>query len=89
MVTGMVGTGDNFPPDEGGSLWSLYVGMDVYRRSNATSRSPRKPLARLRRVDCGASTVKARWLPSRLISHRHRTRAELQPAHQVQVDMLR
>ena len=28
-------------------------------------------------------------LPSRLISHRHRSRAELQPAHQLQVDPLR
>ena len=29
------------------------------------------------------------WLPSRLIPHRHRPRAELQPAHELQVDMLR
>jgi hypothetical protein len=28
-------------------------------------------------------------LPSRLIPHRHRPRAELQPAHELQVDMLR
>jgi hypothetical protein len=28
-------------------------------------------------------------LPSRLISHRHRTRAELQPVHELQIDMLR
>jgi hypothetical protein len=27
-----------------------------------------------------------RWLPSRLIPHRHRPRAELQPAHELQVD---
>ena len=33
--------------------------------------------------------VKASWLPSRLIPHRHRPRAELQPAHELQVDMLR
>ena len=30
-----------------------------------------------------------RWLPSRLIPHRHRPRAELQPAHEPQVDTLR
>jgi hypothetical protein len=29
------------------------------------------------------------WLRSRLIPHRHRPRAELQPAHELQVDMLR
>jgi hypothetical protein len=29
------------------------------------------------------------WLPSRLIPHRHRPRAELQPAHEPQVDTLR
>src|SRR5215467_8291774 len=40
----------------------------------------------------GASTdsgKQARWLPSRLIPHRHRSRAELQPAHELQVDTLR
>ena len=31
----------------------------------------------------------AQWLPSRLIPHRHRARAELQPAHEPQVDTLR
>jgi hypothetical protein len=31
----------------------------------------------------------ARWLPSRLVSHRHRPGAELQPAHELQVDRLR
>ena len=37
-----------------------------------------------------ANPVKhAPWLPSRLIPHRHRPRAELQPAHELQVDMLR
>ena len=30
-----------------------------------------------------------RCLPSRLIAHRHRPRAELQPAHELQVDTLR
>ena len=35
-----------------------------------------------------ASTT-AFWLPSRLIPHRHRPRAELQPAHELQVDTLR
>jgi hypothetical protein len=29
------------------------------------------------------------WLPSRLIPHRHRPRAELQPAYELQVDTLR
>ena len=33
--------------------------------------------------------VQAQWLPSRLVPHRHRPRAELQPAHERQVDMLR
>src|SRR5262249_47076286 len=32
--------------------------------------------------------LQTRWLPSRLIPHRHRTRAELQPAHELQVDTL-
>ena len=32
---------------------------------------------------------KRKWLPSWLIPHRHRPRAELQPAHEPQVDMLR
>jgi hypothetical protein len=31
----------------------------------------------------------ARWLPSGLVPHRHRPRAELQPAHELQVDTLR
>src|SRR5919201_5567237 len=31
----------------------------------------------------------ARWLPSRLIPHRHRPRAELQPVHELQVDTFR
>jgi hypothetical protein len=31
----------------------------------------------------------ARWLSSRLIPHRHHTRAELQPAHELQIDALR
>jgi len=30
-----------------------------------------------------------RWLPSRLIPHRHRPRTKLQPAHELQVDALR
>ena len=29
------------------------------------------------------------WLPSQLIPHRHRPRAELQPAHELQVDRFR
>jgi AraC-like DNA-binding protein len=29
------------------------------------------------------------WLPSRLIPHRHHSRAELQPAYELQVDTLR
>jgi hypothetical protein len=33
--------------------------------------------------------LQARWLPSRLIPHRHHPRAELQPAHELQVDTLR
>jgi hypothetical protein len=33
--------------------------------------------------------VKWNGLPSRLIPHRHRPRAELQPAHELQVDRLR
>ncbi len=36
-----------------------------------------------------ARASKPRWLPSRLVPHRHGPRAELQPAHELQVDMLR
>ena len=36
-----------------------------------------------------ARARKPRWLPSRLVPHRHGPRAELQPAHELQVDMLR
>ena len=36
-----------------------------------------------------ASGWQARWLPSRLIPHRHHPRAELQPAQEHQVDTLR
>src|SRR5438445_1941787 len=41
------------------------------------------------RYDGTARPVHARWLPSRLIPHRHRPRAELQPAYELQVDTLR
>src|ERR671918_1569868 len=41
-------------------------------------------------VDIGGciefAILKPEWLPSRLISHRHRPRPELQPAHELQVD---
>jgi len=39
--------------------------------------------------DAADSGHQARWLPFRLIPHRHRPRAELQPAHELQVDTLR
>jgi len=39
--------------------------------------------------DAADSGYQARCLPSRLIPHRHRPRAELQPAHELQVDTLR
>jgi hypothetical protein len=39
--------------------------------------------------DAADSGWQARWLPSRLVPHRHRPRAELQPAHELQVDTLR
>src|SRR5688572_3021254 len=39
--------------------------------------------------DAADSGRQARWLPSRLIPHRDCPRAELQPAHEPQVDMLR
>jgi hypothetical protein len=35
------------------------------------------------------SGQQAQWLLSRLIPHRHRPRAELQPAHEIQIDVLR
>jgi hypothetical protein len=38
---------------------------------------------------CGVLAQRPRWLPSRLIPHRHCPRAELQPTHELQVDMLR
>jgi hypothetical protein len=39
--------------------------------------------------DAADSGQQAQRLPSRLIPHRHRSRAELQPAHELQVDTLR
>jgi hypothetical protein len=42
-----------------------------------------------RKDDLGGHRLQFRWLPSRLIPHCHRPRAELQPAHELQVDMLR
>jgi hypothetical protein len=39
--------------------------------------------------DAANSGSQTRWLPSRLMPHHHRPRAELQPAHELQVDMLR
>ena len=39
--------------------------------------------------DAADSGHQARWLPFRLIPHRHRPRAELQPAHELQIDKLR
>jgi hypothetical protein len=33
--------------------------------------------------------LQSRWLPARLIPHRHRPRAELQPTHELQVDTFR
>jgi hypothetical protein len=39
--------------------------------------------------DAANPVNQAPWLPFRLIPHRHRPRAELQPAHELQVDMLR
>ena len=38
--------------------------------------------------DPARSGARARPLPSRLVPHRHCPRAELQPAHELQVDML-
>ena len=35
------------------------------------------------------AALKKEWLPSRLIPHRHRPRAELQPAYELQVETLR
>jgi hypothetical protein len=40
-------------------------------------------------VDGVAAAVFVEALPFRLIPHRHRPRAKLQPAHELQVDMLR
>jgi hypothetical protein len=37
----------------------------------------------------GGRRLESRWLPSRLVPDRHRPRAELQPAHELQVDTLR
>src|SRR2546425_12907633 len=39
-----------------------------------------------RKTSPSPMAARARWLPSRLIPHRHRPRAELQPAHELQVD---
>src|SRR5262249_24955663 len=49
-----------------------------------------RPLAPYRRKgDLRERRLQSRWLLSRLIPHRHRPRAELQPTHELQVDMLR
>ena len=72
---------------------------------SAVSRSGQAPFDsfRLRRQSLRAGSIRllpappsvaqgrlqTRWLPSRLIPHRHRPRGELQPAHELQVDMLR
>jgi hypothetical protein len=58
-------------------------GDDFYPRTNRSR--PPTPITQSRpwiRVQC-------RWLPSWHIPHRHCSRAELQPAHELQVDMLR
>src|SRR5919204_3394201 len=39
--------------------------------------------------DAAHPGLEARWLSARLIPHRHRPRAELQPAHEFQIDMIR
>ena len=54
------------------------------RRPIASNAPPRN-----RSTNAPDSSEQAQWLPSRLIPHRHRPRAELQPAHEPQVDMLR
>src|SRR5262249_25638934 len=42
-----------------------------------------------RKGDLGERRLQSRWLSSRLIPHRHRPGAELKPAYELQVDMLR
>ena len=42
--------------------------------------------ALLEAKDPAGSGEQARWLPSRPVPHRHRPRAERQPAHELQVD---
>jgi hypothetical protein len=46
---------------------------------------PLKAWLRLRH-DAARLGLTSRWLPSRFITHRHRPRAELHPAHELQVD---
>jgi hypothetical protein len=83
----------------GSRVRQVDLGIDWSRRCSA---APGRLIPELRHVfDAGASGfarshpqawgvgLQARWQPSELIPHRHRPRAELQPAHEVQVDMLR
>src|SRR5260370_42329775 len=80
------------------SCWSLNRPTNAFMRSsrrafdakNERSTTPIR-LTRDGRFGFGTPPTRAnaRWLPSRLIPHRHRPRAELQPAHELEVDMLR
>ena len=91
-------TADGLDP-RGWRVRQVDLGIDWSRRCSA---APGRLIPELRHVfDAGASGfarshapgwvvgLQARWQPSELIPHRHRPRAELQPAHEVQVDMLR
>ena len=61
------------------------------REREGLSSAPRSPLSvapDLDPPDCLGQRFDG-WLPSRLIPHRHRPRAELQPTYQLQVQTLR
>jgi len=66
------------------SLIGLDVTGDVLDNWPLSVTRRREQLARSRGNRPGSQL-----LPSRLIPHRHRSRAELQPAHELQVDTLR
>src|SRR5262245_12089887 len=76
----------------GGPLERIVSPLPRIRILGATRPSDRwRPYIALyrRKDDLGERRLQSRWLPSRLIPHRHRPRAELHPAHELQVEMLR
>ena len=62
----------------------------LHARRRSKTRSSNARSCALSGPSCGLDPISLTGcLPSRLIAHRHRPRAEFQPAHEPQVDMLR